>query len=139
MEYHLESFFFSIKIKLLLVVILHDLWCQQKFVSCKKHKISKYFYSHVPKSTFSISLAFALSTLAWSHLWSTVMLSSVRPKPGFGIRNRNQGPLSVSVSEPKLFFRNHFFFNFSKQLSFCAKHISVTSLVEHSAHCRLRL
>ena len=30
--------------------------------------------------------------------------SSVRPKPGFGIGNRNQSPISVSVLEPKLFF-----------------------------------
>ena len=29
---------------------------------------------------------------------------SVGPKAGFGIRNRNQGPILVSVSEPKLFF-----------------------------------
>ena len=32
--------------------------------------------------------------------------SSVRPNPGFRIGNRNQGPISVSVSEPKFFFRN---------------------------------
>ena len=30
---------------------------------------------------------------------------SVQPKPGFGIGNQNQGPISVSVSEPKLFFQ----------------------------------
>ena len=30
--------------------------------------------------------------------------NSARPKPGFGIGNRNQGPITVSVSEPKLFF-----------------------------------
>ena len=29
---------------------------------------------------------------------------SVRPKLGFGIGNRNQGPISVSVSEPNFFF-----------------------------------
>ena len=29
--------------------------------------------------------------------------TSVRPKPGFGIRNRNQGPDSVSVLETRLF------------------------------------
>ena len=28
---------------------------------------------------------------------------SVRPKPGFGIGNQNEGPLSVSVSEPIFF------------------------------------
>ena len=43
--------------------------------------------------------------------------SSVRLKPGFGIGNRNQGPISVSVSElkffvpkPKLFFSKNFNF-----------------------------
>ena len=43
-----------------------------------------------------------------SYIWS-----SVQPKPGFGIRNQNQGP--ISVSEPKFFFRNRnfFFSNFS--------------------------
>ena len=30
--------------------------------------------------------------------------SSVQPKPGFGIGNRNQSPISVSVTEPKMFF-----------------------------------
>ena len=36
---------------------------------------------------------------------------SVRPKFGFGIGNQNQGPIWVSVSEPKLFFSKftHFF------------------------------
>ena len=29
---------------------------------------------------------------------------SVQLKPGFGIWNQNQGPVSVSVYEPKLFF-----------------------------------
>ena len=29
---------------------------------------------------------------------------SVQPKPGFGIGNPNQDSISVSVSEPKLFF-----------------------------------
>ena len=29
--------------------------------------------------------------------------SSVRPKPGFGIDNRNQDQVSVSVSGPELF------------------------------------
>ena len=29
-------------------------------------------------------------------------LASVRPKPGFGIGNRNQDQVSVSVLEPKL-------------------------------------
>ena len=38
---------------------------------------------------------------------------SVRPKLGFGIGNRNQGPISGSVSEQNFFFRNwNFFFNF---------------------------
>ena len=31
-------------------------------------------------------------------------LTSVRPNFGFGIGNQNQGPISVSVSEPKFFF-----------------------------------
>ena len=30
--------------------------------------------------------------------------TSVQLKPGFGIGNRNQGPILVSISEPKLFF-----------------------------------
>ena len=40
---------------------------------------------------------------------------SVRPKFGFGIGNRNQGPISVSVSEPKFFFPKPklFFSNFT--------------------------
>ena len=29
-------------------------------------------------------------------------------KPGFGIGKQNQGPVSVSVYEPKLFLRNYF-------------------------------
>jgi hypothetical protein len=29
--------------------------------------------------------------------------SSVQPEPGFDIGNRNQGPISVLVMEPKLF------------------------------------
>ena len=34
---------------------------------------------------------------------SKIRLSaSAQPKPGFDIRNQNSGPLSVSVSEPKL-------------------------------------
>ena len=39
---------------------------------------------------------------------------SVRPKPGFGISNRNQDQVSVSVSGPELFLtkpnlpKNHF-------------------------------
>ena len=39
---------------------------------------------------------------------------SVQPKPGFGIGNRNQGPILVLV--PIFFFRNRNFFfqNFSK-------------------------
>ena len=41
---------------------------------------------------------------------STWECFSVRPKFGFGIGNRNQGPISVSVLEPKL---EHFFSNFS--------------------------
>ena len=44
--------------------------------------------------------------------------SSVQPKPGFGIRNRNQGPISVSVSEPKLFFFETKIF-FSEFFKFC--------------------
>ena len=37
--------------------------------------------------------------LSMSHCTSMKSLSiSVRPKPGFGIGNRNQGPISVSVS-----------------------------------------
>ena len=42
----------------------------------------------------------------------SIVLSSVRPKFGFGIGNRNQGPISVSVSEPNFFFSetNFFFF-----------------------------
>ena len=40
---------------------------------------------------------------------SLVPTNSARPKPGFGIGNRNQGSILVSVSElvfpkPKLFF-----------------------------------
>ena len=40
--------------------------------------------------------------------------SNVRLKFGFGIGNRNQGPISVSVSEPNFFFPKpkHFFFKF---------------------------
>ena len=44
--------------------------------------------------------------------------TSVRPKPGFGIGNRNQGPISVSVSEPKLFFPKPKLQNFSNFLIF---------------------
>ena len=36
---------------------------------------------------------------------------SVWPKPGFGIGDRNQVPISVSVSEPKLFFAETDFFS----------------------------
>ena len=39
---------------------------------------------------------------------------SVQLKPGFGIGNQNQGPVSVSVYEPKLFF----FRNANKNLRF---------------------
>ena len=39
-----------------------------------------------------------------------------QPKPGFCIGNRNQGPISVSVSEPKLFSKTKLFF--SKILKF---------------------
>ena len=40
------------------------------------------------------------------------LCGSVRTKFGFGIGNRNQGPILVSVSEPKFFFsetETHFF------------------------------
>ena len=37
------------------------------------------------------------------NLWGLDQ-SSVRPKPGFRIRNRNQGPILVLVSQPKLCF-----------------------------------
>ena len=37
---------------------------------------------------------------------------SLRPKPDFGIRNQNSGPILVSVSEP-IFFSETFFLNFS--------------------------
>ena len=43
---------------------------------------------------------------------------SVRPKFGFGIGNRNQGPISILVSEPKLFFRNRNVFLFQIFLIF---------------------
>jgi hypothetical protein len=33
-----------------------------------------------------------------------ISTASVQPKPGFGSGNQNQGPILVSVSEPKLFF-----------------------------------
>ena len=35
------------------------------------------------------------------------MESSVRPKPGFGISNRNQEQVSVSVLGPELFLPKH--------------------------------
>ena len=48
------------------------------------------------------------------HDFFSCTVCSVRPKPGFGIGNRNQGPVSVSVSEPKFFFSETetFFFLF---------------------------
>ena len=41
-----------------------------------------------------------------------LLSTSVRPKLGFGIGNRNQGPITVSVSEPKLFVTKLFFSKF---------------------------
>ena len=47
-------------------------------------------------------------------------LSSVQPKPSFGIGNWNQGPILVSVSESIFFFQNRFFFsNFFFLVFFC--------------------
>ena len=54
------------------------------------------------------------------HVTRRLGVSSVRPKLGFGIENRNQGPIWVSVSEPDFFFSNfsHFFFTSFGNTSF---------------------
>jgi hypothetical protein len=52
-----------------------------------------------------------------SHLYLFIKMphcTSVQPKPGFSIKNGNQGPILVSILEFKLFFPNRNFF-FSKK------------------------
>ena len=39
-----------------------------------------------------------------------LLFHSMRQKPGLGIGNRDQGPILVSVFEPKLFCRNRNFY-----------------------------
>ena len=54
----------------------------------------------------STEIYFYLSgTFRWPcEIFYNLIICSVRPKPGFSIRNRNQAPILVWVSEPKLFF-----------------------------------
>ena len=42
-------------------------------------------------------------------IFNNPLIFSVRPKFGLGIGNRNQGPISVSVSELKFFSGNRYF------------------------------
>ena len=80
----------------------------------------------VVKSCYAISVAIVFFKWQWppkvmyvihqgiACLWPFLVYvqTSVRPKPGFGIGNRNQGP--ISVLEPKLFFfpkPKHIFFS----------------------------
>ena len=42
------------------------------------------------------------------HPWVKWERNSMRPKPGFGIRNRNQGLISLLVSEQNFFFFSKF-------------------------------
>ena len=44
--------------------------------------------------------------------------TSVRPKPGLGIGNQNQGPILVSVLEPFFFDTETFVFNFFQASKF---------------------
>ena len=46
-----------------------------------------------------------------------VVPSSVRPKPGFGIGNRNQGPILVLLLEPIFFSRKGLFNNYVDKIS----------------------
>ena len=47
------------------------------------------------------------------HFWTTLLFCiapRVRPEPGFGIGNQNQGPILVSLLELKLVLPKHWFF-----------------------------
>ena len=60
-----------------------------------------------------INLQLTLTELRGGQIMPiTLLYATVRPKFGFGTENRNQGPISVSVSEANFFFRNRIFFFF---------------------------
>ena len=62
---------------------------------------------------------YILSPFPKQNLKYIVLPYSVRPKPGFGIGNQNQGPISVFVSEQILFPETKtFFFTFKKKSCF---------------------
>ena len=74
---------------------------------------TRFFSNKVTSKSFYPA---SISTLFWFYLnfiqimfWS--FQSSVRPKFGIGIGNRNQGWISVSVSEPKLKLKYIAFFH----------------------------
>ena len=70
--------------------------------------------------TVVIKLAWILNIFFSVCLFLCCKQHSVRPNFGFGIENRNEGPISVFVSEPKFFFPKPklFFQNFSNFLKF---------------------
>ena len=110
-----------------------DTWCQptQKWLKNATNDISiQYFHNitrHYVKDTaiyphfdcFQITLIFLSKFIHIfknkCELWCLYVIfitawCSERPKPGFGIGNGNQGPISVSVSKPIFFFENETFF-----------------------------
>ena len=66
-------------------------------------------------------------------------LPSVRPKPGFDIVNRNQGPISVSVSKPKLFLPKLPGSDWRTRSSCYCENLSTRKqrLSSHTTHCRI--
>ena len=76
---------------------------QNGHIIFKKPLVNNFRVAYVDTNCYSPPSAFSTTV-------HSPVQSSVRPKFGFGIGNRNQGPISVSVSEPIFFFRNDFFF-----------------------------
>ena len=74
---------------------------------CKYPDIKLYGHHEMVAEDSILPASKTLALAQWKILlvfFSHQVDSSVQPKPGFGNGNRNQDPILVSVSEPKLLF-----------------------------------